>query len=147
MHSEELIWFWIIVVLGYIAAFSLSGVVVRKILRINTKTSRASNGTEASEQEKIESETSYLGSVIGKCENSLALTFILANEVTGLALVFTAKSILRADEVKKNPHYYLGGTLVNFCFSVLMGFLIRFILGAVTSADLTKTGGVFNAFF
>lgn len=65
------------------------------------------------------------GAVIGKCENILALSFILAGEATGLALIFAAKSIVRKDEIQKNPSYYLGGTLVNLVWSVLMGYALR----------------------
>jgi len=67
--------------------------------------------------------------VIGKCENILALSFILAGEATGLALIFAAKSIVRKEEIQKNPSYYLGGTLVNLVWSVLMGFAIRLAIG------------------
>ena len=66
--------------------------------------------------------------IIGKCENFITMTFILADAVTGLALVFTAKSIVRSEDMKKNPTYYLGGTLVNFSYSILMGFLVLYLL-------------------
>jgi len=69
-----------------------------------------------------------VGVIIGKCENILALTMILNNEYTGLAIIFTAKSIIRLDAMKKNPKYYLGGTLVNLCYTILMGYVIRFLL-------------------
>ena len=68
------------------------------------------------------------GSVIGKCENILALTFILANEATGLALIVAAKSLVRKEDIQKNPGYFLGGTLVNLVWSVLMGFALRIAL-------------------
>jgi hypothetical protein len=69
-----------------------------------------------------------VGVIIGKCENILALTMILNSEYTGLAIIFTAKSIIRLDAMKKNPKYYLGGTLVNLCYTILMGYVIRFLL-------------------
>lgn len=71
------------------------------------------------------------GAIIGKCENFLIISLILANAFTGLALIFTAKSIVRSEDIKRDPRYYLGGTLVNFSYSVLMGFLIRIILCAI----------------
>jgi hypothetical protein len=78
------------------------------------------------------------GAVIGKCENILSLTFILAGEATGLALIFAAKSIVRKDEIQKNPSYYLGGTLVNLVWAVLVGFAMRAVLAL---DDLPPTSG------
>ena len=68
------------------------------------------------------------GTVIGKCENILALTFILADETTGLALIVAAKSLVRKEDIQKNPGYFLGGTLVNLVWSVIMGFAMRISL-------------------
>jgi hypothetical protein len=69
-----------------------------------------------------------VGVIIGKCENILTLTLVLFGAYTGLALIFTAKSIIRMDLIKKNPKYYLGGTLVNFTYSILVGLVIIIIL-------------------
>jgi hypothetical protein len=69
--------------------------------------------------------------IIGKCENFLTITLILAGAITGLALIFAAKSIVRSEDIKKDPKYYLGGTLVNFSYSVLMGFVILILLKTV----------------
>jgi len=68
------------------------------------------------------------GRIIGKCENLIILTFILAGEVTGLALIFAAKNIVRTKDIQENPNYFLAGTMINFTASMLMGFLIKYIL-------------------
>ena len=72
-----------------------------------------------------------VGAIIGKCENFLVITFILADAFTGSALIFTAKSIVRREDIEKDPGYYLGGTLVNFSYSVLIGYLIRIALNSI----------------
>ena len=70
------------------------------------------------------------GAVIGKCENILALTFILAGDTTALGLLFAAKSLVRGKEIEKDAPYFLGGFLVNVVWSVLMGYLLRwFVVG------------------
>ena len=69
-----------------------------------------------------------LGTVIGKCENILVITFVLGGEFTALAVVFAGKSILRAEDIRGNPEYYLGGTLVNFTYSLVWSLLLRHIL-------------------
>ncbi len=68
------------------------------------------------------------GVIIGKCENILILTLMLLGGYTGLAVVFAAKPIARADEFKQHPEYYLAGTLLNFSYSVCMGGVLRILL-------------------
>jgi len=65
--------------------------------------------------------------VIGKCENLIVLSFLLAGEVTGIALIFAAKSLVRTDAIKENPSFYLGGTMVNLCWSLGIGFVARLL--------------------
>lgn len=72
-----------------------------------------------------------LGRIIGKCENIIAVTLILAGQETGLALIFAAKSIVRRDDIKADPDYYLGGTLVNLVWSLLVAFLVRTLIGGL----------------
>lgn len=113
----------LIIVLGYAITFAFSGPIVRMFIG-PPPTGVSDQESKKDGRKKLHD----LGAIIGKCENFLAITFILANEVTGLALIFTAKSIIRADDMKKDPRYFLGGTMVNFCFSVLMGFITRLVL-------------------
>jgi hypothetical protein len=68
------------------------------------------------------------GMVIGKCENILVFIMVLAGQFEGLGLLFAAKSISRLEQAKKNPSYYLGGTLVNITWSLLMAFVTRVAL-------------------
>ena len=114
-----------IVLAGYVVTILTSGCVVRHFICISGRTIE-------SEQDKGAIKAKYdLGAVIGKCENFLTITLILANAFTGLALIFSAKSIIRREDIQKDPAYYLGGTLVNFSYSVLIGFLIRVLLAVI----------------
>ena len=129
---------YIVIVGGYILTMVTSGYVVKYFIMgpaNDTTTDRKSedqNGDEqASDEQKSNGQQNRgfnAGAIIGKCENFITLTFILSGEFTGLALIFSAKSIVRIDNIRKNPKYYLGGTLVNLCFSILMGFIIRAVL-------------------
>lgn len=110
----------IVVLAGYLLTLGLSGTLVRRVV----------GGPSALGNQRVAGAPAMpraydIGAIIGKCENILTITFILANALTGLALIFTAKSIVRGDDIKKDARYFLGGTLVNFTFSVLMGFLVR----------------------
>jgi len=114
----------VIIVSGYLITMATSGAIVDFLVGIPKP--------ESSNPEKANSKTVFdIGTIIGRCENFLTITFILSDAFTGLALIFTAKSIARSENIKKNPRYYLGGTLVNFSYSVFMGFFIRFVLSAI----------------
>lgn len=114
----------VIIVIGYLMTMATSGAIVDFLVGIPKP--------ESSNPEKANSKIVFdIGTIIGRCENFLTITFILSDAFTGLALIFTAKSIARSEHIKKNPKYYLGGTLVNFSYSVFMGFFIRFVLSAI----------------
>ena len=66
--------------------------------------------------------------LIGKCENIITVTFVLLGQETGLALIFAAKGIVRTDDIKANPGYYLGGTLVNLVWGMLVGSVARLLV-------------------
>ena len=117
---------FVIIVMGYIITIATSGLIVRHF------TGGAKRETSSADSEGQISRTNYdVGVIIGKCENFLTITLILASAFTGLALIFTAKSIVRSEEIKRDPKYYLGGTLLNFSYSVLMAFFIRIVLSAI----------------
>jgi len=69
--------------------------------------------------------------VIGKCENLIVLTFTLLGQGTGIALVFAAKALVRAEDIKKNPGFYLGGTMVNLIWAVLVGAAARLLIAGI----------------
>lgn len=66
--------------------------------------------------------------VIGKCENLITVTLVLTNNLAGLAVVFAAKSLVRSDAIKRDPGFYLGGTLVNLVWGLLVASLVRALL-------------------
>ncbi|MCL4221841.1 MAG: hypothetical protein KJZ65_10790 [Phycisphaerales bacterium] len=66
--------------------------------------------------------------VIGKCENLITVTLVLTNNLAGLAVVFAAKSLVRSDAIRSNPGFYLGGTLVNLVWGLLVASLVRVLL-------------------
>ena len=80
---------------------------------------------------KISKVTLDTGLVVGLCENVLIVTFILVEAYTAIALVFTAKSIVRSRAMQEKPEYYLVGTMVNVTYSILMGFIIKAFLSTL----------------
>jgi len=69
--------------------------------------------------------------VIGKCENLLTVTFVLAGQDTGLALIFAAKALVRAKDIERNPGFYLGGMLVNLVWGLLVATVARWLIAGI----------------
>lgn len=74
------------------------------------------------------------GAAIGVLERILTLTLILIGEYTAIAVVFTAKSITRFEELKNREfaEYYLIGTLSSLLFSTIIGLLTKWLLDTVS---------------
>lgn len=139
-----------IAVAGYLILIASSGPVVSAALRrIGTQSehggvhgesereatdsSRGGNEHENRSESKPDDERVSklerdIGQVVGKCENVLVLSFVLANAYTALAVVFAAKSIVRREDMVKNSKYYLAGTLVNFTYSILFALVVKRIV-------------------
>lgn len=74
----------------------------------------------------IEEDTGWL---IGRLENVIVLTLVLAGEYTALSIVFAAKSWVRRDDTAGgNTTYYLAGTLANFTYSIVVGIGLGWVI-------------------
>lgn len=91
-----------------------------------------SDESNSGDDEPVSKRERDVGQVIGKCENVLVLSFVLANAYTALAVVFAAKSIVRREDMVKNSKYYLAGTLVNFTYSILFALVVKQTVSAVS---------------
>jgi hypothetical protein len=110
----------ILVIIGYIFLLATSGYVVFYSLKRITKA-----------ELKIERNVLDTGFIIGKCENILILTFFLLDAYTALGLIFTAKGFLRRDDIRKDPLYFLAGTMINFTYSIVIGILLKILLSTI----------------
>lgn len=81
-------------------------------------------------EEKEESGIKYAGLVIGFLERFIILTFVLLNQYSAIAFIFTAKSIARFEELKNRifAEYYLIGTLSSVSFTIFCGEIIKFLV-------------------
>ncbi|KPJ58262.1 MAG: hypothetical protein AMJ46_14430 [Latescibacteria bacterium DG_63] len=70
------------------------------------------------------------GAIIGILERIFTITFVLVGQYTALALVLTAKSIARFEELKDREfaEYYLIGTLSSILFALLVGIATSWAL-------------------
>lgn len=74
------------------------------------------------------------GAIIGVLERMLVLTLVLLGQYAAIALVFTAKSIARFEELKDRgfAEYYLIGTLSSILFAMLVGILTTWVLRVIS---------------
>ena len=73
------------------------------------------------------------GRYIGIFERVLVLTFILSTNFSAIGFLIAAKSILRFSDksetgARKQTEYVLIGTLMSFTITILIGFLVRYIV-------------------
>src|ERR1044071_4501143 len=119
---------YLAIVFGYILLLSTSGSVINLILQSALKKS-LEQAAEANVKNENETATRLsIGEIIGKCENVLIFTFLILEAYTAIALVVTAKTIVRKEEIEKNSMFFLGGTMINVAYSVIVGFIVKLIL-------------------
>ncbi len=102
------------IIFGYLFTFTIGSIFVRWVVfKLDH------------ELDKIDKAVLTVGTVTGLCESFLIITLVLLDKFTALGLVIMAKSIVRVKKMEERPAYFLLGTLLNFCFSILVGVLLR----------------------
>lgn len=107
-----------LVITGYLFCFGIGSLLVRFIIKIISPDYEKQLGKPILDT----------GLIIGICESFITITLVLLNEITGLAIIFTAKSIIRSKKMEEKADYYLVGTLVNFTFSLFVGIILKISL-------------------
>jgi hypothetical protein len=126
MHNAV---YYIVIIVSYLFLIATSGYLISYILKkITNKELEVLAAEGSTESEKKKNTVFNVGNIIGKCENVLVLSFMLLDAYTAMALVVTAKTIVRKEEIEKNSIYFLAGTLINISYSVLIGFITKLIL-------------------
>jgi hypothetical protein len=69
-----------------------------------------------------------LGFWIGFFEHVIIFVLVMNKEFSALAIIFGAKELVRKEQIKTNPAYYLLGTLINFGVALVMAEIITEIL-------------------
>jgi len=116
---------YIIIVCGYLLLTLTSGKIVSYLLKQVAHKTLSEAASDDQPEEKLKKARLAAGTIIGKCENVIILSFILMEAYTALALVVTAKTLIRKEEIERNEMYFLVGTLTNVSYSVLIGFIMR----------------------
>ena len=107
-----------VIILGYLFCFVIGSVVVRASIRM----------ISPDFEKQLEKPILDTGLIVGICESFITITLVLLNQITGLAIIFTAKSIIRSKKMEEKAEYYLVGTLVNFTFSLFIGIILKLSL-------------------
>jgi hypothetical protein len=119
---------------GYVVTLVASGPIVRFFVTPQAASAGPPEGRPASKARFDP------GAVIGKCENIIAVTLVLLDQLAWLAIIFAAKSLVRKEKIEQDAGYYLGGTLVNLVWSVLAGMLLRMLVLGCLSLSLRPGG-------
>jgi len=107
-----------VTVAGYVFLLATSGYVVRTALWYA--------GADVTE------EVADTGRAAGKIGNVLVLTLTVLGAYTALGLVFTAKSIVRwQDMTSENTSYYLTGSVANITYSFVFGVVLAGVVPLV----------------
>lgn len=117
---------YIVIAAAFLLLVSTSGRIISYVLQ-----QVAQKGLEEAANEDAPKEVQKrlnIGSIIGKCENILILAFLVLEAYTAIAIVVTAKTIVRKEEIEKNSMYFLAGTMINVSYSVLIGFIVKLLL-------------------
>jgi hypothetical protein len=111
-------------VLAYFAAVVLGHFVVRGLMN---------QFPLPSDDERKEKELRHAGMTIGILERVFTLTFVLIDQYTAIALIFTAKSIARFEELKDRrfSEYYLIGTLSSILIAMMVGIVVLYALSFI----------------
>jgi hypothetical protein len=117
---------YIVIAAAFVLLITTSGRLINYVLQqvANKQLEEVANEDAPKEIQK----RLNIGSIIGKCENILILVFLILEAYTALAIVVTAKTIVRKEEIEKNSMYFLAGTLINVSYSVLIGFILKLVL-------------------
>ena len=141
-YSSDLLAEWVlqmgVITLGYAFLWGTSGFLVDEVLAwanadANGEEDEQSSGGGGEEgEDSDENEVTELdrdvGVIVGKTENILLPTFILAEAYTALSIIFAAKGLVRREDIRKNTRYYLAGTMTNVTYSVVVGVVLRIVL-------------------
>jgi hypothetical protein len=131
-------WFLLLAVAGALLLLFTSGTVVRKVMNIIYKknlSELASANTTVPDpvEEKLARDRISTGLIIGKCENLIIYLMVLTGSYTALAIIFTAKTIIRKEDIAKNSMFFLAGTMINVTYSLLISLLVKLFIVNVLS--------------
>lgn len=136
-------YFLLIVVAGAIFLLATSGKFVNQMMNLIYNKSiqeisavsdehQSSESPKTAEDERIILDRISTGLIIGKCENLIILLLTITNSYTAIALIFTAKTIIRKEDIGKNSMFFLAGTLLNVTYSLVVSFLIVLLVKYTT---------------
>jgi len=106
------------IIIGVVLLLSTSGMVVTiTFKKLGIKLPQA------------DSEDKLYGIIFGKCENVIIYILVLLEGYTALALIFTGKAIVRNEDKEKLSVFHLAGTMINTAYSILVSFLVKYLIG------------------
>ncbi|UJF23933.1 hypothetical protein L0B52_06200 [Suttonella sp. R2A3] len=122
-----------IMLCAYVIAWQLSNYLIKTLVSTNNHPS--STSVDVNRDGDIDQKDQQIirnGYIIGKCENLIIVTLVLSDAITGLALIFAAKNLVRQEDIKRNAGFFLVGTMVNFTASLMVAFIAKYVISLVS---------------
>lgn len=129
--------FWGILT-SYIAILAPSSIFIKSFIEFEgwlPGATQSSATSETIQQEESLQGLPNAGKWIGYLERILILTFIYTGNIEGIGFLLAAKSVFRFGELNraqdiKVTEYVLIGTFVSFTIAIVIGFGVKWLLGA-----------------
>ncbi len=115
----------LVIIAGFVAILFITDFIFKWVILRNQKKVDVNGDGKVN---KVDARLMREGYIIGKCENLIILIFVLAGELTGLSLIFAAKSLARKKDIDNNAGFFLVGTLVNFTATLILAYALKFLL-------------------
>lgn len=116
---NNLLFKYLLLIICFTVSLIISTIAVRKGIPCLKKTATANKSAALFRD---------IGFWIGFFEHVIIFVMVLHKEFSALAIIFGAKELVRKDDIKENPAYYLLGTLINFGVALVMAGILNEIL-------------------
>lgn len=110
---------------GWVVGKIMSLIYKKNLVEVASSDKKVQPMQDDAEKERINRDRISTGQIIGKCENLIIYLLTLTGSYTALAIIFSAKSIIRKEDIENNSMFFLAGTMINVTYSLLISIFMK----------------------
>jgi hypothetical protein len=110
---------------GWVVGKIMSLIYKKNLVEVASSDKKVQPMQDDAEKERISRDRISTGQIIGKCENLIIYLLTLTGSYTALAIIFSAKSIIRKEDIENNSMFFLAGTMINVTYSLLISIFMK----------------------
>jgi hypothetical protein len=110
---------------GWVVGKIMSLIYKKNLVEVASSDKKVQPVQDDAEKERISRDRISTGQIIGKCENLIIYLLTLTGSYTALAIIFSAKSIIRKEDIENNSMFFLAGTMINVTYSLLISIFMK----------------------